>query len=67
MGASLIVDDPELAPGLSGTPLATSEGCKSCVGLTALGDRKICWFDFRKELNSGRWHGSTMVYLLCYS
>ena len=28
MGATLLVDDPELAPVLSGTHLPTSEGCK---------------------------------------
>ena len=38
MGATLIVDDPELVPVLSGTHLLTSEGS---VGLAARGDREI--------------------------
>ena len=61
MGATLVVDDPELAPGLSGPHLSTSEEWK------ARGDREICWYDLHGESNLGRPHGSTMVYPLCYS
>ena len=50
MGATLIVDDPELAPVLSGTHLPTSEGWKAelalqreevgrSVGMTSTGNR----------------------------
>ena len=65
MGATLVVDDPELAPVLSGTHLPTSKGWK--VGLAARGGRKIWWYDLHGESNPCRSHGSTMVYSLCYS
>ena len=61
MGATLIVDDPELAPVLSGTHLPTSEGWKAAVGLQAQGGREIWWYDFHEESNLGRSHDSTMV------
>ena len=60
MGATLIVNDPELAPVLSGPHLSTSEEWK------ARGDREIRWYDLHGESNLGRPHGSTMVYPLCY-
>ena len=61
MGATIIVDGPELAPVLSGTHLPTSKGWK------ARGGREICWYDLHRESNLDRSHGSKMVYPLCYS
>ena len=62
MGATLIIDDPELAPVLSGIYLPTSE-----VGLAARGGREIWWYDLHGESNPGRSHSSAMVYSLCYT
>ena len=65
MGVTLIVDDPQLAPLLSGIHLWTSEGWK--VHLAARGHMEICWYNLHEETNPCLTHGSSVAYLLSYS
>ena len=51
MGATLTVDDPDLAPVLySFTNLVKME---DWVGLAARGGREICWYDLHGGIDSG--------------
>ena len=67
MGASLIVDDPELATVLSGTHLPTMEGWKADLVKQREEVGGPGGMTFHRESNPGRSHGSTMVYPLSYS
>ena len=65
MGATLIVDDPELVLVLSGTHLSISERWKAELALQR--EEEIWWYEIDGESNRVRSQGSTMVYPLCYS
>ena len=68
MGATLIVDDPELAPLLSGNHFTHSEGWKAeLVQQRKEVGRSGGMYDPHGGSYPNRSHGSTMVCPLCYS
>ena len=58
---------PILSPGIIRYPFTYLGKIEGWVGLAVRGGGEICCYDFHRESNPDCWHGSTMVYPLCYS
>ena len=61
MGATLTIDDPELALVLF------DERCKAELDRIEPGNRQICWYDLHGESNPGDLHSGTTILAQYYN